>query len=230
MKKILLTFLLLIAFPVMASHIVGGEFELIHLTGNSYRLNLILYFDVLNGNPGAQDPFADVRIFRKRDNFIMANQIRLTFDREERVSYTQPACSKGEIVTKKLYYTTTITLPPEQYNDPQGYYVAWERCCRNYSITNIFSNAPPSSQFAGQTFYLEFPPVVKDGVPFINNSPRLFPPLNDYGCINKPYYVDFAGTDDDKDSLVYSLVAPLNTFSGDALPPGNLPRPGPYNP
>jgi hypothetical protein len=197
MKKILLTFLLLIAFPVMASHIVGGEFELIHLTGNSYRLNLILYFDVLNGNPGAQDPFADVRIFRKRDNFIMANQIRLTFDREERVSYTQPACSKGEIVTKKLYYTTTITLPPEQYNDPQGYYVAWERCCRNYSITNIFSNAPPSSQFAGQTFYLEFPPVVKDGVPFINNSPRLFPPLNDYGCINKPYYVDFAGTDDD---------------------------------
>lgn len=230
MKKLLLTLLLLIAFPVMASHIVGGEFELIHLTGNTYRLNLIIYFDVLNGNPGAQDPFVDVRIFRKRDNFIMANQIRLTFNREERVSYTQPACSKGEIVTKKLYYTTTITLAPEQYNDPQGYYVAWERCCRNYSITNIFSNAPPSSQFAGQTFYLEFPPVIKDGKEFINNSPRLFPPLNDYGCINKPYYVDFAGTDDDKDSLVYSLVAPLNTFSGDALPPGNLPRPGPYNP
>lgn len=49
MRKILLTFLLLIVFPVFASHIVGGEFELIHISGNQYRLNLIIYFDQKNG-------------------------------------------------------------------------------------------------------------------------------------------------------------------------------------
>ena len=54
MKKIFLTFLLLISIPVVASHIVGGEFELIHIAGNRYQLNLIIYFDELNGSEGAK--------------------------------------------------------------------------------------------------------------------------------------------------------------------------------
>ena len=83
-----------------------------------------------------------------------------------------------------------------------------------------------AARAAGQTFYLEFPPVVKDGQPFINSSPRLFPPLNDYACPRKPYYVDFAGVDDDGDSLVYSLVTPLSTHSIIAIPP-LLPAPYP---
>jgi hypothetical protein len=81
------------------------------------------------------------------------------------------------------------------------------------------------SLFAGQTFYLEFPPVVKDGQPFINSTPRLFPPLSDYACPNRRYYIDFGGTDDDGDSLVYSLITPLSTKVGVALPP---PGPRPY--
>ncbi len=111
-------------------------------------------------------------------------------------------------------------LSDSRFNDPQGYYIVWERCCRNYAITNIYSENPDvSSRAAGQTFYLEFPPVVKNGQPFYNSSPRLFPPLNDYACPRKPYYVDFAGIDDDGDSLVYSLVTPLTTHSILALPP-----------
>jgi CHU_C Type IX secretion signal domain len=230
MKKTFLTLLLLISFPLVASHIVGGEFELVHISDNLYQLNLIIYFDDLNGSPAAQDQFVTARIFRKRDNTVMG-QITLPFQKDEPVNYTQPACSNGEIVTRKLYYTSTLTLSPSTFNDPEGYYVSWERCCRNYSISNIYSDPPGGTRFAGQTFYLEFPPVVKNGEPFINNSPRLFPPLNDYACPFRPYYVDFAGTDDDGDSLVYSLVDPLNTFTGEALPlPDFLPRPGPYNP
>jgi len=221
-------FLLLAGLSARASHIVGGEFELIYISGDSYRLNLILYFDEKFGNQGAKDAFADVRIFRKRDNAIMFNAIRLFQTSLTNVLYTQPECSNGEIITSKLIYSTTITLSPQQFNDLQGYYVSWERCCRNYGIKNIYSDVPGAGISAGQTFYLEFPPVVKNGEPFINSTPRLFPPLNDYACPNKNYYVDFAGTDDDGDSLVYSLVTPLNTHTPDALPPGGLPRPGPY--
>lgn len=211
----------------MASHIVGGEFEIIHQTGYTYRVNLILYFDLKNGNPQANDPSVMARIFRKRDNAFMMD-VFLPRVSQTPVDYTQPECSNGEVVTDKIVYTTTINLPPTQFNDPEGYYISWERCCRNYSITNIKSKDPAvSSDFAGQTFYLEFPPVVKNGEQFINSTPRLFPPLNDYGCPRKPYYVDFAGTDDDGDSLVYSLVTPLNTKSADAIPPGG-PRPSPY--
>ncbi len=228
MKRIVLVLFCLLAFPVVASHIVGGEFEILYVSGSNYKVNLILYFDRLNGDPGARDLVVVARIFRKKDNFVMTNVV-LNLTNEQLVSYTQPACSEGEIVTSKLIYTTQIQMPATQYNDPEGYYIAWERCCRNYTITNIFSDDPTGGgQYAGQTFYLEFPPVVKDGVPFIDSTPRLFPPLNDYACPGRPYYVDFAGTDDDGDSLVYSLVAPLNTKSADALPPGNVPRPRPY--
>lgn len=229
MKKIILFFLCLGAFPVVASHIVGGEFEMIHLSGTRYRVNLILYFDELNGSIGARDPSVDARIFRKRDNRVMMD-VFLPLVSETPVSYTQPSCSHGEIVTTRMLYSTVVELSAEQYGDPDGYYLSWERCCRNYSITNIYSDDPLSSGlYAGQTFYLEFPAVVANGQAFYNSSPRLFPPLNDYACPRRPYYVDFAGVDDDGDSLVYSLVTPLNTKTADALPlPDRRPRPRPY--
>lgn len=225
MKKAFLTFLLLITFPLIASHIVGGEFELIHVSGSTYRLNLIIYFDQINGAPGAKDASATVTIYRKADKALMAS-VNLPRIQEVNVPYTQPTCSQGEIVTTKLTYSAEIVLPSDRYNDPAGYFVVWERCCRNYTITNIFSQVPQGANVsAGQTFYLEFPPVVKNGEPFTNSSPRLFPPLNDYACPFRTYYVDFAGVDDDGDSLVYSLTTPLNTTAAVALP---TPSPGPF--
>lgn len=227
MKRFLLVVLCFLTFPLAASHIVGGEFEIQYISGTSYRINLILYFDELNGLSGARDPNVSARIYRKRDNAVIQSVVFLDKVSETPVSYTQPACSRGEIVTTKLVYSNVFNMPASMYDDPDGYYIVWERCCRNYTITNVVSNDPQFGQYAGQTFYLEFPPVVKNGVPFINSTPRLFPPLNDFACPNRPYYVDFAGTDDDGDSLVYSLVTPLNTKSGDAVPEFG-PRPRPY--
>lgn len=225
MKKTFLTLLLLISFPLVASHIVGGEFELVHISGSTYRLNLIIYFDQINGAIGAKDASARATIYRKRDKQVMGSVLLQRVD-ETNVPYTQPACSNGEIITSKILYSNTVTLSASEYDDPEGYFVVWQRCCRNYTITNIFSQVPGGSNIsAGQTFYLEFPPVVKKGEPFINSSPRLFPPLNDFACPFRPYYVDFAGVDDDGDSLVYSLVTPLNTTAAVPLP---SPSPGPY--
>jgi len=197
MKRILLVVLCFLTFPLAASHIVGGEFEILHVSGNTYRINLILYFDELNGLVGARDPDVRARIFRKRDNLVIQDEVFLPLISQTPVSYTQPECSRGELVTTKLVYSSTFNLPDNVYNDPEGYYIAWERCCRNYTITNVQSNDPLFGQYAGQTFYLEFPPVVKNGQPFINSTPRLFPPLNDFACPNRLYYVDFAGVDDD---------------------------------
>lgn len=228
MLKRLLLLGLLISTPAWASHIVGGEFELLHIEGNTYRLNLNLYFDVINGNPGARDNQINARIYRKSDNAPMMD-VTLPFISQSRVEYFQPDCSNGEVVTDKLIYTTTLELASDVFDDPDGYYVVWERCCRNYTITNIISNDPNNGgQHAGQTFYLEFPPVTKNGEPFVNSSPQLFPPLNDYACPNRPYWVDFAGFDADGDSLVYSLVTPLSTHSAAAVPangPGAAPFP-----
>lgn len=221
MRRFLIVLLCLCGLQAGASHIVGGEFELLHISGSTYRLNLIIYFDKINGSVGAKDQTATVAIFRKSTNTIISNVV-LQLSSESSVAYTQPECSNGEIITDKLIYTTTLTLDPILFGEPEGYYVTWERCCRNYSITNIYSDDPGPQNggiSAGQTFLLEFPPVVKNGEPFINSSPRLFPPLNDYACPGRPYYVDFAGVDDDGDSLVYTLATPLNTHQAVALPP-----------
>jgi gliding motility-associated-like protein len=228
MKRILIGLACLLCFPAAASHIVGGEFELLHVSGNQYMLRLIWYFDFVN-NPGRlpeqQERNIEVYIFGKSDDQLV-RAVTLAFESKERVGYTQPACSSGEIITDRLVYSAIVSLTPQFFGDPAGYYISWERCCRNYFINNIQSKAPGQGETAGQTFYLEFPAVVRNGEPFINSSPRLFPPLNDYACPNKPYYVDFAGIDDDGDSLVYSLVTPLNTHN--AVPsPGAIPRPYP---
>jgi hypothetical protein len=225
MKKFLFALLVMIVVPVYASHIVGGEFELIHLTGYNYQLNMILYFDDINGNPAAEDPTVTVSFYRKRDNAFMTNLLLPLISRTA-VSYTQPACSSGSLRTDRLFYSAAITLSPDTFNDPAGYYISWQRCCRNYNITNIYSEDPNAGGIsAGQTFYLEFPPVIKGGTQFINSSPHLFPPLSDYACPGRPYYVNFAGVDDDNDSIVYSLTTPLNTTQSAPLPPAS---PGPY--
>ncbi|HEX8504985.1 MAG TPA: hypothetical protein VF630_06430, partial [Hymenobacter sp.] len=46
---------LVLAGPARASHIVGGEMELVHNTGESYTLFLNLYFDAVNGSSSVLD-------------------------------------------------------------------------------------------------------------------------------------------------------------------------------
>src|SRR5690606_33957487 len=100
---------------------------------------MILYFDEKNGDPGALDPSVDVRIFRKRDHVVMINALRLFIVNIENVPYSNIECNNDNIVTSKITYEAQLTLSSASFNDPDGYYVAWERCCRNYGITNIYS-------------------------------------------------------------------------------------------
>ena len=231
MKRYVFLLLVLLAgkFSGFASHIVGGEFELLHVQDFRYRLNMILYFDELNGEPGAKDARVTVYIYRKSDN-VQMRTLTLSQAEDELVPYSNVACTDDdELLTSRIVYTALITLPASEFSDPEGYYVSWERCCRNYSITNIFSDDPAdlSGISAGQTFYLEFPPVTINGEPFVNSTPRLFPPLRDFGCSRQFYYADFGGVDDDGDSLVYTMVTPFSTVdTRQAFP--SFPSPGPY--
>jgi gliding motility-associated-like protein len=216
-------FFMLLPNRANATHIVGGELELQHLGGSTYQLGLIVYFDDVNGQPGARDLDVYVTVFRKSDNRFMQNFL-LPLRADNFVQYTNPACAVGSLRTRRLYYYRNITMSPTVYDDPEGYYFVHERCCRNNGIGNII--AP---QDAAQTFYLEVPPVVKDGQPFINSSPVLFPPLSDYACINQPFWFDFSGTDSDGDSLAYSLAIPLNGISSRFNPKPDVMSPRPYS-
>jgi len=234
LRKLKITvFLFLISnVSLWATHIVGGEFELIHIEGFRYKLRLIQYFDVVFGNPGAEDQASVVSIFRNSDNNLMSTVILILTERVL-VEYTTPSCAIGQLVTRKLVYESEILLEPstvingvfqnDGYDDPEGYHVVMERCCRNNVISNAFQPFPNS---VGQTWTLDFPPVIKDGQRFINSSPVLFPPLSDYACVNQLYFFDFAGTDLDGDSITYTLVTPFNSSAIIALPTA---QPKPHN-
>lgn len=213
LQRLLLLFLMLsVSFVARATHIVGGEFEMQHVQGYNYRLQLNLYFDVINGSPGALDQTITVTIFEKGSNKLIRTEL-MRIKEQSFVPYTNIDCTVGQLSTKKIVYYETIYLPAATFNNPQGYYVTWERCCRNSTINNIVR-----PEDAAQTFYMEFPAVIKNGEPFVNSSPILFPPLSDYACVNEQFYFDFNGSDPDGDSIVYDMVTPLNGFTTPTMP------------
>ena len=189
MQRIVVLLFFVASIQATATHIVGGEFQMTHVSADIYKLDLIIYFDMINGNPGARDYEISARIFRNSDHAGIAN-VRLPLVEEVDVNYLNPSCFSSNFLVSKLTYSTILSLSPEEFNDPGGYYIAWERCCRNYNITNIFSEDPNtgSMRYAGQAFVLDFPPVIKAGVPFINSSPKFNQPHSDYACINENYY------------------------------------------
>ena len=221
MNRIVLTsaFIMILSAISFATHIVGGEFEILHIEGDRYLFRQIQYFDVVNGNPQAKDLDINASIFRKRDN-VFIRSVYMPYRSESYVPYTNPTCTNDRLVTNKIIYSSEVTLDPNLFSDPEGYYMVWERCCRNNIITNIVK--PDET---GQTFYLEFPPIRQNGKEFRNSSPQLFPPLSDYACVNRFYYVDFRGSDPDGDSLVYSLNTPSNSSEFEPLP---TPTPAPH--
>lgn len=213
MKKIFLLFILFMLSGVgYGFHIVGGEIELVHVSGFFYDLNLIQYFDrAQTDNPNPEGNVL-LTVFRNSDDGFVES-FNLTLTSEIPVEYTNSDCSIAELITSKVLFTQRVTLDPDMYSDPEGYYVVWERCCRNAGIVNIINPLG-----TGMTYVLDFPAIMKDGERFINSSPTLLPPLSDYACVNQLYYTDFRGTDLDGDSLTYEIVVPLNSSAAVPLP------------
>ncbi|GAB4042649.1 T9SS type B sorting domain-containing protein [Spirosoma litoris] len=220
-KTLLMACLLLVmSHFALATHIVGGELELRYLgsqSAYSHRINLNLYFDAVNGNTGANDAVVSVGVFAKRTNQLIG-YVPLPRVSTEQVAYTKPTCAVAELRTLLIRYSNDLNLDPNVFNDPGGYYMSWERCCRNGTIVNIMA---PNA--AGSAFYLEFPAIRNGQVTVANSSPVFTVPKGDYACVGQPFVLDFSAKDADGDSLTYNLVTPYNGFSTSVYPdPGSV--------
>lgn len=209
-----------------ATHIVGGNFQVRDLGFNRLEINLIIYFDNINGNPGAVDPSVLVGIWDKSNNTLVNTFQLPVVPGVEFVDATFPQCVNPRLVTRILRYRSVVDVDPRVFDNPVGYYLSWERCCRNNAITNIVN---PGA--TGQTFYAELPPMWRSGFRFSNSTPEFAPIINDYACVGRTFEFNFNATDPDGDQLVYSLVDPL---AGNSRNTGTLisppPLPGPYAP
>jgi hypothetical protein len=211
-----------------ATHIAGGDFSLVYSgRGYVYQVNMNMYYDDINADPLLldADQVINVAIFSKASNTrIRLLELRRTSNNF--MSYSTNGCADdGTLRTRLFPYQGSLDL--RNYTEPQGYYMVWERCCRNYATKNIVHVNFWNSVISGQTFYMEFPPVTLLGERFVNSSPVFKPVPAQYLCINNYEVMDFSAVDSDGDSLVYRMVTPLRGHSNISNP-SPIPSSAPY--
>ena len=208
---VLLFFALLVnGFSVRANHILGGNFELNNTgTNGYYELKLNLFFDKAQRSVQAGDNNLKVAIYRKSDNRLMKSLTLVSSQPQGTpLVYANERCAASQgLNISTISYNQNLFLDPLEYNDPQGYYIVWDRCCRN-DATNI-----ANSLSTGMLFYLEFPSLLRGGTEFRNSSPRFTAPNGEYICRGQAFKFDNGAIDADGDQLRYSLVTPYGGFS-----------------
>ena len=223
LKGLLLILLFLSSSQISwATHIVGGEISFVNITGYNYKLSLNLYSDAINGSPGAIDASITIYIYERNTNRQVKSYL-LPKSAEELILPSNSACTTANFQTKHTLYTANISLNPNQFASENGYYMIWNRCCRNNQIGNILNPGDAAS-----LFYLEFPALkVSRGSP--NSSPQFSAPASDFGCVGSLFEMDFSATDVDGDRLTYEMATPINGYAEPAIPNPTYGVPAPYD-
>jgi len=198
-----------------ATHIIGGDFTVQHVADNDFEVKLTLFRDCASG--GAElDGFIEVAVYEEGTNTPLTDlNFNMTLDGSE-ITPLGDDCFMPDICLEIGTYTLTITFP----DNPNGYYLVWERCCRNPTIDNI--TLPDE---AGMVFVVTVPDPVLE-----NSTPIFLPyPTDGYLCTNGDNSINFGATEVDGDSLVYRLETPLkgSSTAANPNPGGGGPKPHP---
>ncbi|MBI1221251.1 MAG: hypothetical protein GC180_01500 [Bacteroidetes bacterium] len=194
---------------LQATHIVGGDLTYTYLGGNDYKVHLYLYVDCQNGSLNAifSDRFSKIGVFTSSG--FLYTSLSLNPDDSSFVKGTNYGCviPPTDECVKLFIYSATANLPDR----PGGYYLEFQRCCRNNSIKNIVS---PGS--TGSTYRTSIPERAMYGA---NSSPRFVGVPPNFLCAGEILSYDHSAQDDDGDSLVYEFINPLHgASSGDPSP------------
>jgi hypothetical protein len=111
-----------IASFCFASHIVGGEIEVVPLknplSGSStHQVTLSLYFDGINGRAAAEDLSITLQIYRKRD-LVKMGDVTCPKVYRQPIKYVEPSCQKGDLSTLLIKYSIAIDLSTDIFSDP----------------------------------------------------------------------------------------------------------------
>lgn len=174
------------------------------LGGGNYRITLKVYRDCsppgphadLDGIPGGSTP-AYITVYTGSDSLIGVFDVGAPVITPVPPAFNDPCVlAPNTVCIQQGVYTYTLHLPPKT----GGYYVVYQRCCRNGTILNIVTPG-----LVGSTYYATIPgPEVN----LVNSSPRFknLPPI--YVCNNLKFTFDHSAIDPDGDVLVYSICSP----------------------
>ncbi|HMQ49765.1 MAG TPA: PKD domain-containing protein [Saprospiraceae bacterium] len=230
------------SYSLQAAHIIGGEitYECLGWTGGdpnsgsrSYQFVMKIYRDCQGGGAGFDSApngsfLATVSIYRADSSLAIMN---ITLGPPS-ISFVDPdpgnpclIIPSNVCVQEAVYVFPVVDLPVIEHS----YFIAYQRCCRNNTITNIID--PGGS---GATYSIELTAAAQA---YCNNSPTFdyFPPA--VICGGEPFSFDHSATDVDGDQLIYSFCTPFlggglnfdDPDSMDGLAP-NPESPPPYTP
>ena len=216
MTKRLLAFVFLVflACPALAAHLVGGEIFYECLGGDQYRITLKVYRDCYTVTGADFDNPANIAVYDSDGNLISNLTAPFTGSEQLEVLINDPCLqAPPDVCVEEAVYTVTTALPFLA----GGYHIAYQRCCRNPTIVNLVN-----PEDLGSTYYVQIP---ESALNSCNSSPfyNSFPPLA--LCIGEELIFDHSATDPDGDQLVYSLCTPFH--GGDDLNPQPVPALGP---
>ncbi len=209
-------------FPVTATHIVGGDFTYKCLGGDLYEISLTLRRDCINGQPNFDNP-ANIGIFDSQGilqtGLGQSGRLRMPYRRDDTLNeFLAESCGiiGGDVCVHTTTYRETLRLPFLS----GGYILAYQRCCRNFTIRNILF--PLST---GATYSLE---ITEEALRICNSSPKLspYPPI--YICGGQPIEFDLKAFDAEGDSLVYFMCDP-NLGADTINPQPQFPSSPPYD-
>ncbi|MCO5249051.1 MAG: PKD domain-containing protein [Chitinophagales bacterium] len=197
-----------------ATHLVGGEMNYKFIEKGVYEISLTVYRDCFLGVPDFDLP-GYILVYEGNGNFlgyysILGNpKIKLPVEINDDCFVVPPSVC----VEKKEYIFVGEGLD----SNSTGYYLSYQRCCRNESIMNAYADETDFAGDAGMNLYAYIPPIGE----LINSNPvfKSFPPIAI--CVNKRIDFDHSATDIDGDSLSYKLCTPADglnptypTFTG----------------
>ncbi|MFT6998567.1 MAG: gliding motility-associated-like protein [Cryomorphaceae bacterium] len=182
-------------FFANAAHITGGDLTVKHIEGNTFEATLTLYRDCASG--GADfDGVVEITVFDALTNEHL-NGLDFVFNGFETIiPVLGNSCFTPDVCLEIGVYQTQFELP----NNPNGYYLSKERCCRNALSLNL------DGANLGFVFTVDVPdPALQNSTPEFGEYPS-----EAYLCLNGENFIDFGATDVDGDSLTYSFTEPYN--------------------
>lgn len=199
-----LVILVSLSYEAGARHIIGGDltYRCIDDRGRevAYEVTLIMYRDDSDANAADFDPTINLGIYEfVNGQWIYRVDVSTVLRSDDRILPVSPSPCLS-VPTFNIFrgeYRFNITLPKTS-ND---YMFAYQRCCRNNTISNIID---PGEKGAAFTAIL-----TPEGQQTCNSSAVFddFPPI--VICEGRQLTFDHGATDPEGDQLVYSFCAPL---------------------
>jgi gliding motility-associated-like protein len=233
MKKILFTLLLLFCcFVSFANHTKGGwiyyEYKGSGSSPNTsiYRIVLFQYM-ICTPNSGQLDRQISLTFFTGSNGFLETVSAPLV---DNPNLQNCPQCDPCIINKPSICYKyATYEITKELVNRPEGYTIAYQRCCRIAGIVNLQS---PSS-LVGDTWTIKIPGTSNGATAPENSSPKFTAIDTAVICANNSFKFNFNAIDPDSDSLVYEF-APAYTGGSSTNPSPPVADPNfitvPYSP